>query len=115
KNAYFFLQSGYSLYDSLQGQSSRDEIVRKEIQYDFEKKADAVKAEQEKKDIRQRTVRNSLVAGLSVFFFFSIIIYKQRNRVRNEKKRSDDLLLNILPEEIADELKLKGNAEARQF
>jgi class 3 adenylate cyclase len=32
-----------------------------------------------------------------------------------EKKKSDDLLLNILPAEVAEELKQKGSAEARQF
>jgi len=32
-----------------------------------------------------------------------------------EKKKSDDLLRNILPEEIAEELKSKGKAEARLF
>ena len=35
--------------------------------------------------------------------------------VEREKKRSDDLLLNILPEEVAEELKAKGTAEAKQF
>jgi class 3 adenylate cyclase len=33
----------------------------------------------------------------------------------SEKKKSDDLLLNILPAEVADELKDKGTANARQF
>lgn len=32
-----------------------------------------------------------------------------------QKKKSDDLLLNILPAEVAEELKEKGNAEARHF
>ena len=32
-----------------------------------------------------------------------------------EKKKSDDLLLNILPEEVADELKANGSAAAKQF
>ena len=35
--------------------------------------------------------------------------------LRMEKKKSDDLLMNILPEEVANELKVKGYAEARQF
>ncbi|HRO07652.1 MAG TPA: adenylate/guanylate cyclase domain-containing protein [Saprospiraceae bacterium] len=35
--------------------------------------------------------------------------------LRIEKQRSDELLLNILPEQIADELKEKGQAQARQF
>jgi class 3 adenylate cyclase/ligand-binding sensor domain-containing protein len=32
-----------------------------------------------------------------------------------EKRKSDDLLLNILPEDVAEELKTKGHAEARYF
>jgi class 3 adenylate cyclase len=32
-----------------------------------------------------------------------------------EKKKSDDLLLNILPSEVAEELKQKGKAEAKYF
>ena len=35
--------------------------------------------------------------------------------VISEKKKSDDLLLNILPEEVAEELKAKGSADAKQF
>src|SRR5690606_210469 len=72
KSAYYNLQYNIALRDSVQGQSVKEEIVRKEVQYDYEKKADAAKAEQEKKDIRQRTIRNSLIAGLSAFFLFSV-------------------------------------------
>src|SRR6185436_12219515 len=35
--------------------------------------------------------------------------------LRTEKQKSDDLLLNILPSEVANELKAKGSAEAKQF
>ena len=35
--------------------------------------------------------------------------------IKAEKKKSDDLLLNILPEEVAEELKKTGEAEAKQF
>jgi adenylate cyclase len=34
-------------------------------------------------------------------------------QLKEEKKKSDDLLLNILPEEVAEELKQKGAAEAQ--
>jgi ligand-binding sensor domain-containing protein/class 3 adenylate cyclase len=44
-----------------------------------------------------------------------ILIEKQKAVVEKEKQRSDDLLLNILPEEVAEELKAKGSAEAKQF
>jgi class 3 adenylate cyclase len=39
----------------------------------------------------------------------------QRNRISKEKKRSDELLLNILPEETAEELKATGSAKAKSF
>lgn len=35
--------------------------------------------------------------------------------IKNEKKKSDDLLRNILPEEVAEELKQKGSTEAKYF
>jgi len=44
-----------------------------------------------------------------------LLIYRQRNRVRNEKKRSDELLLNILPAETAEELKATGSAKAKGY
>lgn len=42
-------------------------------------------------------------------------IEKQHGELMLEKKKSDDLLLNILPSEVAEELKLKGSSEARYF
>lgn len=42
-------------------------------------------------------------------------IEKQHDELKVEKKRSDDLLLNILPGEIAEELKTKGHTDARLF
>lgn len=42
-------------------------------------------------------------------------IDKQHEELKQEKKKSDDLLLNILPAEVADELKETGTAEARHF
>lgn len=85
------------------------------MQYDFDKKEASIRAEQEKKNIRQRNIRNSILVGLAGSLAFLMILYRQRNRIKNEKKRSDDLLLNILPEEVAEELKAKGAAEAKQI
>jgi adenylate cyclase len=42
-------------------------------------------------------------------------IEKQHEELKSEKKKSDDLLLNILPEEVAEELKQKGSSEAKFF
>jgi adenylate cyclase len=42
-------------------------------------------------------------------------VRKSKASLQVEKDRSEDLLLNILPKEIAQELKLHGKAEARNF
>jgi len=42
-------------------------------------------------------------------------ITEQRDLLIIEKQKSDDLLLNILPVEVAEELKLKGSYEARLY
>lgn len=42
-------------------------------------------------------------------------IEEQHEALKTEKKKSDDLLLNILPAEVAEELKEKGTTKAQSF
>ncbi len=58
-----------------------------------------------------------ILLGALVFIIFrSLKIQKKSNRLLTiEKQRSDDLLLNILPSEVAEELKNKGSADAKYF
>jgi len=42
-------------------------------------------------------------------------IEQQHEALKAEKKKSDDLLLNILPSEVAEELKAKGSTHARMY
>lgn len=41
------------------------------------------------------------------------VIRQQKQEVEAEKQKSDDLLLNILPREVAEELKAKGSTDAK--
>ncbi|MCB0769935.1 MAG: tetratricopeptide repeat protein, partial [Flavobacteriales bacterium] len=106
--------------DSLYNEKNTKEITQLEMRYDFEKKEAAIKADQEKKDAvaaqelrRQKLVRNGFMGGFALVAVFAGIFFTQRNRIGKEKARSEELLLNILPEEVADELKAKGEAEAK--
>lgn len=45
----------------------------------------------------------------------NLMLSRTLGELQTEKQRSDDLLLNILPAEVADELKEKGTTTARQF
>jgi adenylate cyclase len=64
---------------------------------------------------RQKIIRNGFIGGFAVVLMFAGVFFTQRNRISKEKKRSDELLLNILPEETAEELKLTGTAQAKSF
>jgi len=44
-----------------------------------------------------------------------IFILKERRKSEQERKKSDDLLANILPDDVADELKIKVTTTARQY
>jgi class 3 adenylate cyclase len=115
REAYFNHLQVKTLSDSLLNSERDKKITQTAMQYEFDKKEAAAKAEQEKKDIRQATIRNSSLAGMGGAIIFLLIVYRQRNRIHREKERSDDLLLNILPSEVADELKQKGSADAKHF
>ncbi len=115
EGAYKNFKQYIIFHDSTFNKESINKIVASQMEYDAEKKEAFEKAEQEKKDIRQRNIRNSIAAGLTGAIVFLVVVYKQRNKIREGKKRSDELLLNILPEEVADELKAKGSAAAKHF
>ncbi len=104
-----------SLRDSIFNIEEDKKLTQAAMQYDFDKKEAATMAEQEKKDIRQKNIRNSIATGLGGALIFLGVVYRQRNRISKEKKRSEELLLNILPEEVAEELKAKGSADAKMI
>jgi class 3 adenylate cyclase len=108
--------------DSIYNASNTEETTRLRMQYDFDKVEAATKAEQEKKDavaaeaLRRKNVeRNAFIGGFGLMVLLAGVFFTQRNRISKARKRSDELLLNILPEEVADELKHKGHAEAKHF
>ncbi len=77
----------------------------------------------------QKLFNYILILGISAMLilalsFFRLYKMKQRTQdlllvknteIESEKKRSDDLLLNILPNEVANELKINGKSEPKYF
>lgn len=122
-------RSYVKLQDSLSNTGRRNEITRSEMQFNFSRKqmADSLafanshrlaKLELQK----QKTYTYAFFAGIIVLVSFSFFVYriyalqKKSNRLLSvEKEKSEALLLNILPSEVAEELKQTGNAEARHF
>lgn len=98
-----------------------------EQKYSQEKKLASIS--QEKKDAvakadleNSKTQKNmwAIGAGLSLLLLgFAGFSYNQKRKdnkkIAEEKQKSDDLLLNILPYEVAEELKEKGKTSAKHF
>jgi class 3 adenylate cyclase len=103
----------------LQLQEKEAEIKKSEAENTAKTTAIALlQKEQELKDSKlhqQKIVLASVIGGFAVMFLFSLVIFRQRNRIAKEKSRSDELLLNILPEEVAEELKKTGSAKAKHY
>lgn len=97
--------------DSVYNETNTRNMVTMQLQFDFDKK-DALAREELQ---RQKLVRNGFVIGFGIMLLFAFVFLSQRNRIRKGKKESDELLLNILPEEIAEELKARGVADARHY
>ncbi|WP_415583337.1 adenylate/guanylate cyclase domain-containing protein [Flavobacterium frigoris] len=95
------------------------EVSKKQVQVDLLKK------DQEIQHLKTKRQRNLIYAiGFSSFLIMLLAIGLYRRYkfiketkviIEEEKKRSDTLLLNILPEETAHELKQNGRVEAKKF
>lgn len=110
--AYKFLDTAITAIDSAQKETNLMMIAGVEEKIELEKQqAELYKKESEIDN--QKKFRNILIVLIAITFTFSLIVFKQRNRISKERKRSDDLLLNILPVEIAEELKTNGASETR--
>lgn len=122
KNRMFWFEKFTAHKDTLFNQLKSDELTKTRLRYEFEKKESEAKAVQDKKDAlanaeldRQKRMRTIFQGGFALVLLFAGIFFYQRNNIRKEKTRSDDLLLNILPSEIASELKETGSSRTKSF
>jgi adenylate cyclase len=122
ERAYFYLAELSSLRDSILSLDILKGISKAKSNYEYQLKLNENKLAQVKKDLEvdkelsfQKTLRNSFLIGFALVGIFALVIYSQRNKIRKSKQRSDELLLNILPFDVAEELKENGYAEAKQF
>jgi len=106
------------LRDSMARMDATHDLLRSEFR--AEQRADSLLSVRQQEAAahqlhRERTRRNLVLACAALAVIFGFFSYRQRRRTQAALKRSDELLLNILPQEVADELKVKGEAEARHF
>ncbi len=120
-NAFKYQQQLISIKEALYNIDTDKKLGTLLFNFEIEKKEGQIslltkdKKIQEQEIKRQKLVRNSFIGGFAVVMLFAFVFFVQRNRITKEKQRSDELLLNILPEETAEELKTYGSAKAKSF
>lgn len=117
-SAYIFSKMAAQLRDSvfntqksiqLQNISFSRDLKAKELNFEIEK----AKAQEKLKGAQR--LKNIFLLGFVFVMLFAGLFLFQRNKIKAGKIRSDELLLNILPAEVAEELKSKGSTSAKQF
>ncbi len=83
EEAYQAYKNYTLLQDSTQGEEIKNDIVRKEVQYEYEKKSALEKAEHEKDLLRQRSY---LIAAAFIIALLLAVFYLQRLRARKNKQ-----------------------------
>jgi len=127
--ALVYLEKIKIIDDSLNTQETTKKLqqmeFQKEMLADSIAKAEVARLvdEAHKDEVRKKNrTRNALIGGALLLFLLAAGFYsrwrfvrKAKNIIEEEKDRSNNLLLNILPADIAEELKIYGKAEARDF
>jgi adenylate cyclase len=116
------------LKDSVNKKEVLERVAEYQELFDSEKKNRKIKElELEKLNAQLRESKLRLNKNLSLYSGIAVLmvaiglwsrlryVKKTKEIIRKEKDRSDELLLNILPFDVAQELKEKGQSDARDF
>ena len=123
----------YEKMERLEDSLKSEEIAKKLQQMEFQKAVTEDSLKQVEKDLRIEMERQAearkyartrtlFLLALFVIFLVTISLYARyryiqtsQKELQQEKDRSENLLLNILPAEVAEELKSKGESAAKHF
>lgn len=86
QNAYQAHKEFVVLEDSIHGEEVKDEVTRKEVQFEYEKKMVAARAEQEKVVLRQRSY---MISGGFAILLLLLLFNQQRLKARKNKALLD--------------------------
>ena len=121
KEAYENFVQYAAAKDSLNTIDSRKALTKFETE--AKKELDEKQIQVDKLEVeRKKNISIFLYIGMAVLVFIIGLVVRSNMKqnksnkiITREKKRSDELLLNILPAEVAEELKEKGAADAKYF
>ena len=121
KEASIYYKTHISYKDSVNNIASVQQMADIRTDFEISQKQGEVDLLNEQKRTQQIIVI-AIVIALVLLSLLALGLYnrykfikKTKNIIESEKQRSDNLLLNILPEGTADELKESGKVKAKRF
>ncbi|ULQ50903.1 adenylate/guanylate cyclase domain-containing protein [Flavihumibacter fluvii] len=112
--AYKYYKSHIAYRDSLNNLKTVQKLADLRTDYEVSQKQTEVNLlNQQKKN--QRNILLSVFIMLGMTILMLGILYRYYRAILREERKSESLLLNILPAETAKELKLKGKVDAVKF
>ncbi|MCZ4409488.1 tetratricopeptide repeat protein [Cryomorphaceae bacterium 1068] len=128
EQAYQYQTLAKNYKDTLYNSEIDKKLQAQTLAYEIEKKQGEISLLQKDQELkeaeldRQKTIRNgTALLGLLLLIlaggFFNRYRYTHKTNkiIEKEKERSDELLLNILPHETAEELKKNGKATPKYY
>jgi serine phosphatase RsbU (regulator of sigma subunit) len=115
KDALLHYKNAMVLKDTLFSQENKKQLIKKEMNFEFEKKEIAAKAEQDKKDAltaeasrRERLIRYSVIGGLLLMMVIAVIIFRSLRITRKQKAIIDEAYteLDVKNKEIEEQKKI---------
>lgn len=113
-NAYKFHVQYAALIDSITTIEKIKSIAEMQTKYKSELQEERIASQNAQLSYKLQQ-RNAFIIASILLLAFLWVAIRQRNKAKKEKNRSESLLLNILPTEVAEELKETGVSVAKQF
>jgi len=114
QDAARYMDSTLVVLDSLTRLDNAVQMLR--LKQLMELQESRVEIAQREVSIRKKTMQGYvMIAGLLFALIAGVLVYRQKRKADSAKKRSDELLLNILPKDVAEEMKTMGVSRARRF
>jgi adenylate cyclase len=120
-NAFKYQNLLLAVKDTIYNINTDKKLGTLQFGFDLEKKEGEISLLNKNKEIqqqeirRQKIVKTGFIGGFLAVLLFASVFFRQRNKIGKEKQRSEKLLLNILPEETAEELKATGTAKTKRY
>jgi len=128
KYAYEYQKAFTAIKDTIRSEENEERLNNSRIQHDIESKEKEIALLNKDNELKETQLASAntfqkfsyalgalLLLIIGGIYFQYRYVQKSHARLAIERNRAEDILLNILPKDTADELKAKGHVDSREY